>query len=327
MTVRRRVLCLALLAVLVAAGVLAYLYLPRSPQLADGKMRFALCQYDSRPGSIQWSIRHALSYAQEAADHGAGFIVLPEYSFCTADDTLNGKAFFYFRKKAAKIQRRLSAFSRRNRCYLLVNIPHEESGKAREGELFPPRKNRSLLFDPSGRIVAKYEKRNIAFLDSFGGVRRGDSEALVDLPFGKVGLMICRDASYGRKYPSYREADIVIVQFAHITDWTSDQERDPAWLTNDMGTSLADFPKVGRRLALSFQRPTALFANKTGFEPDGGFTGGSCAIGADGTILARAGTYADILYMDYALDENGRIRIDEPPVQALRKAVQEPRKE
>lgn len=318
MSVRRRVLCLLLPAILVVAGVLAYLFLPRSPKLVDGRLRFALCQYDSRPGANQWNIRHALSYAQEAADHGAGFIVLPEYSFCTADDTLYGNAYFYFRKKAPKLRWKLAEFSRRNRCYLLVNIPYEAKGKVKEGEM-PLRKNRSVLFDPSGRIVARYDKRSIAHLDSFGGVRRGESETIADLPFGKVGLMICRDASSPRKFPSYQEADLVIVQFAHITDWTSDKAEDPAWLTNDMGTSHADFPRIGRRLARSFQRPTALFANKTGFEPDGGFTGGSCSIAADGTILARAGAYADILYMDYALDGNGRIQPGVPPVQALKK--------
>ncbi len=272
----------------------------------DGRIRFALCQYDSRPDAYDWNLRHALAYAREAVGHGAGFVVLPEFSFCTADDVLDGGAFPFFRRNAEKIERRLARFSRRNRCYLLVNVPYEKTDRTKK-EGAPVRRNRSILFGPSGKRVATYDKSHAAILDSAAGIDAGEEEALVELPFGSIGLMVCRDSSSPEDFPSYRKADAVLIQFAHITDWTEGDDLDPIWLVNDIGTSHIDFPRIGNRLASTFGRPFGLFVNKTGFEPAGGFTGGSCAISRDGVVLARAGFGSDILYVDAALDEDGRL--------------------
>lgn len=301
-----------LAAAIVAACLLALERLrPVRARLANDRLRFAVCQYDSRPDAYDWNLRHALAYAQEAADHGAGFVILPEYSFCTADDALNGDAFRFFRRNAKRIERRLSGFSRRNRCYLLVNVLHEDPDWKGAGGT-AVRRNRSMLFAPSGDLVRIYDKRQTAILDEVSGVDASADEALVELPFGTIGLMVCRDASYPESFPSYRKADVVAVQFAHITDWTEDCERDPVWLTNDMGTSHVDFPRIGKRLARTFARPFALLANKTGFEPNGGFTGGACAISKKGDVIAQAGFGSDILYVDAPLDESGRLTGGDP---------------
>lgn len=318
----RRPVGLLLLAALFAAAAAWWtvrgLSRPSRSTLADGRLRFALCQYDCRPDAFDWNLRHALSYAQEAAHHGAGFIVLPEYSFCTADDVLDGGAFPYFRRNATRIESTLGDFCRRNRCYLLVNTPYEKTNRTK-GEDIPARTNRSMLIGPSGRRLASYDKRNAAILDTIAGTKPGETESLVELPFGRIGLMVCRDASYPQLFPSYREADAIVVQFAHITDWTEENEGDPIWLTNDMGTSQTDFPRIGEHLARTFGRPFTLFANKTGFEPNGGFTGSSCVISKDGSILAQAGFGSDILYIDSTLDESGRLSGEHPvPVQPNR---------
>ena len=252
-----------LAAAIVAACLLALERLrPVRARLANDRLRFAVCQYDSRPDAYDWNLRHALAYAQEAADHGAGFVILPEYSFCTADDALNGDAFRFFRRNAKRIERRLSGFSRRNRCYLLVNVLHEDPDWKGAGGT-AVRRNRSMLFAPSGDLVRIYDKRQTAILDE-------------------------------------------------VSDWTEDCERDPVWLTNDMGTSDVDFPRIGKRLARTFARPFALLANKTGFEPNGGFTGGACAISKKGDVVAQAGFGSDILYVDAPLDESGRLAGGDP---------------
>lgn len=301
-----------LAAAIVAACLLALERLrPVRARLANDRLRFAVCQYDSRPDAYDWNLQHALAYAQEAADHGAGFVILPEYSFCTADDALNGDAFRFFRRNAKRIERRLSGFSRRNRCYLLVNVLHEDPDwKGDDGTAV--RRNRSLLFAPSGDLVRIYDKRQTAILDEVAGIDASADEALVELPFGTIGLMVCRDASYPESFPSYRKADVVAVQFAHITDWTEDCERDPIWLTNDMATSHVDFPRIGKRLARTFARPFALLANKTGFEPNGGFTGGACAVSKEGDVIALADFGSDILYVDAPLDDAGRLTGEDP---------------
>lgn len=301
-----------LAASIAVASLLVLVHLrPARARLADGRLRFALCQYDSRPDAYDWNLRHALAYAQEAADHGAGFVILPEYSFCTADDALNGDAFRLFRRNERRIKSRLSRFCRKNRCYLLVNMPYEKP-VSKNGRKTHVRRNRSLLFAPSGELVRRYDKRMTAVLDQITGVDSGGEEALVRLPFGTIGLMVCRDASYPERFPSYRDADAVLVQFAHITDWTEESHRDPVWLANDMATSHTDFPRIGRQIARTFGRPFALLANKTGFEPNGGFTGGACAVSKEGDVIALADFGSDILYVDAPLDDAGRLTGEDP---------------
>jgi len=311
---RRCRLLVAILAVgLAAAGAWAWWFFlaPRSVRLVEGgRLRVAVCQYDCRPDAWRWNREQALRYAQEAADNGAGVIVLPEYSFCTAADTLTGLAFPKTRHAMKRFGPRLSRFCRRNRCYLFANISWEAPGG---DPLDPVRRNRTLVYAPDGRVVATYDKRNIAFLDSFALVKAGPPPGEpIDLGFGRVGTMICRDSSYPKQYKAYRDADLIVVQFAHVVNWTA-STNDPAWLNNDMGTAEEDFPRIAKRLARTIGRP-AVFANKAGLEPEGAFTGGSCVVDESGEILARAGYGGDTLYADFDLGSDGRILPSIPPV-------------
>lgn len=304
----RWIVPLAVLAALAAVWA-CHLWLPRKAKRVDGRLRVAACQYDSRPGEYRWNVDHALRYAEEAADAGAGVIILPEYSFCTVADTVEGRAFFEIRHAMRWLKPRLGRFCRRHRCYLIVNIPFEPRGT---DPLQPWRRNRTLVFDPRGRVVATYDKRFAAALDVFCHVGEGEVQPPVELDFGRVGLMICKDTSFLKRFGNYQGVDLITGQFGHITDWTK-SENDPLWLSNDMDTADEDFPEIGQELGARFQCP-AVFANKTGLEPVGVYTGGSCAVAPDGGIVARAGFGGGILYVDFELDENGRIRRGAAPI-------------
>lgn len=286
------------------------------PAPGDRTLRVALCQYDSRPDAYEWNVRHALRYAEEAAENGADMIVLPEYSFCTADDVLNGDAFFRFRKGKARLCDALSDFADEHDCHLVVNVPVEFKDEGDEDVLH--RRNRSVVFGPDGSVVARYDKRSLALLDQCSGIAGGMPADPVDLPFGRVGMMICRDSTYPRAFQRYRGADLLLVQFAHITAWDETSE-PPVWLMNDIGNSLDDFPKIAAACARELGLPLVM-VNKTGMEPEGAYTGGSCAVGSDGRLVARADCGGDILYVDFPLDESGRLFGANPsePAETLR---------
>ena len=63
-----------------------------------------------------------------------------------------------------------------------------------------------------------------------------------------------------------------------------------------------------------------VMVNKTGMEPEGAYTGGSCAVGSDGRLVARADCGGDILYVEFPLDESGRLFGANPsePAETLR---------
>lgn len=68
--------------------------------------------------------------------------------------------------------------------------------------------NRSLLVDPSGAVVARYDKLHVFDVDLPNGetyresasVRPGDAAAVAETPWGRLGLSICYDVRFPHLY-------------------------------------------------------------------------------------------------------------------------------
>ncbi len=304
---KRRRYCILFLVLVVCAGAFwlgAHFLLRKKgklPHANDRTLRVALCQFDARPDEYEWNLQHALRFAEEASENGADMIVMPEYSFCTADDAINGNAFFHFRRNFDRLVDTLSDFADDHDCYLVANWPTEFKDK--DGTLH--RRTRSHVFDPDGKLAGIYDKRGLAILDGCSGLESGEPPVPLNLSFGRMGIMICRDSNYPRAFPAYRDADLLLVQFAHITAWNALEER-PVWIKNDIWDAHADFPRLARSCAHKLKIPI-IMVNKAGMEPTGSYTGGSCVFGANGKQVARAGFGSDILYVDFPLNESGRL--------------------
>jgi predicted amidohydrolase len=74
--------------------------------------------------------------------------------------------------------------------------------------------NRSLLIDPQGEIVARYDKIHMFDVDLAGGesyresrnYRPGEIAIATDLPWGRLGLTICYDLRFPALYRALAEA-------------------------------------------------------------------------------------------------------------------------
>jgi predicted amidohydrolase len=74
--------------------------------------------------------------------------------------------------------------------------------------------NRSLLIDPAGEVVARYDKIHLFDVELAGGesyresntYRPGESAVLADLPWGRLGLTICYDLRFPSLYRALAEA-------------------------------------------------------------------------------------------------------------------------
>ena len=74
--------------------------------------------------------------------------------------------------------------------------------------------NRSLLIDPEGEIVARYDKIHMFDVDLANGesyresrtYRPGEIAVLADLPWGRLGLTICYDLRFPALYRALAEA-------------------------------------------------------------------------------------------------------------------------
>jgi predicted amidohydrolase len=79
--------------------------------------------------------------------------------------------------------------------------------------------NRSFLFDPTGRIVARYNKIHMFDVDLAGGesyresaqFRPGDRAVTVATPFGVVGLTICYDLRFPALHRALAHAGATIL--------------------------------------------------------------------------------------------------------------------
>jgi predicted amidohydrolase len=146
----------------------------------------------------------AAKLIREAKDAGADYILTPEMTnvmesrrdvlfeaLAEDDASLDG-----FRDLARALKRHLHIGS------LAVKVSHERIA------------NRSFLIDPLGEIIATYDKIHMFDVDLGGGesyresssYQPGESGALVDLPWGKLGMSICYDLRFPALYRALAES-------------------------------------------------------------------------------------------------------------------------
>jgi len=89
--------------------------------------------------------------------------------------------------------------------------------------------NRSFLIDPSGAVVARYDKIHMFDVDLPGGevyresrnYRPGETAILADLPWGKLGLTVCYDLRFPQLYRALAKAGASFISipaaFTHTT--------------------------------------------------------------------------------------------------------------
>jgi predicted amidohydrolase len=80
-----------------------------------------------------------------------------------------------------------AALARRHAIHLILPMNAYHAGAFR---------NLAVLFDKSGRIVGVYCKVHLTWNERQSGTVPGDSFPVFDLPFGKIGIIICHDMSF-----------------------------------------------------------------------------------------------------------------------------------
>ena len=68
--------------------------------------------------------------------------------------------------------------------YVIFGIHEYEDGR---------KYNTDLLISPDGKIIGKYRKTHLTYKELLNGIVPGDELKVFDLPFGKIGILICWD--------------------------------------------------------------------------------------------------------------------------------------
>ncbi|MBR3085316.1 MAG: InlB B-repeat-containing protein [Kiritimatiellae bacterium] len=265
-----------------------------------GVARFALCQTPALEAGCADPVSNIFDWVGERLVGDEDAVVLPEYAFTTFSEFAGAWDF------AAEVWDASAAFAAENSVWLFVNHPNRAGGA--DSPLF----NETRVFSPQGETFAFYRKRELANMDRAAGFSRGDAAMVAGLPFGDVGILVCKDAQYPEKGgDGYVGASLLLVQFAH--PGVDDPEAPEAKTFDPTAEAMQTFRDTCGKW--SFLSVPYLAVNKAG--PDGNYNlcGGTFAADDAGNVVGGLDGDPGVLVVDVALAEDGRIPAPPAPAQ------------
>ncbi|HEY1632362.1 MAG TPA: carbon-nitrogen hydrolase family protein [Rhizomicrobium sp.] len=149
------------------------------------------------------NIRITSDFIRQAKSKGAAFIATPENTTLMAPDG-GAKLERSFPEERDPALPKFAALAEELGVWLLIGSLAIKVSDTKTA-------NRSFLFDPKGRIAARYDKIHMFDVDLPSGetyresntVAGGDRAVMADLPWGKIGLTICYDLRFPQLYRAY----------------------------------------------------------------------------------------------------------------------------
>ncbi|HMM46392.1 MAG TPA: carbon-nitrogen hydrolase family protein [Thiobacillaceae bacterium] len=178
-----------------------------------GTVRVAAIQMASGP-NVPANLSETERLIELAANAGARLVVLPEF-FCImamkdADVVKVREAIGH-----GPIQSFLSRMAKKHKIWLVGGSVPLEATVANKV------RNSCLVFDDSGKRVARYDKIHLFGLDlgtehyqEAKLIEPGEKAVVVNSPFGRIGLSICYDLRFPELYRSMPDVDIIVVPSA-----------------------------------------------------------------------------------------------------------------
>ena len=187
--------------------------LAKAPQSTQSFYRVAAIQMASGP-QVKANIEEATRLVSLAASTGARIVVLPEY-FAIMGMRDTDKVEVMEADNHGPIQDWMAATAARHQLWLIgagVPIASAVPGKVR---------NSCLAYDKTGQRVARYDKIHLFSLslgqeqfDEARTIEAGDKVAVLDTPYGRVGLSICYDLRFPELYRAMDDVDMIVVPSA-----------------------------------------------------------------------------------------------------------------
>jgi nitrilase len=150
----------------------------------------------------------------EAAQAGAQLVALPEY-FCLMGMKDTDKVAIKENFGAGPIQDFLAKTAAREKVWIVggtLPLACELPDKVR---------NSSLVFDDTGKCVARYDKMHLfgfqtehEHYDERRALQPGSEVVTLQTPFGKIGLSVCYDLRFPELYRAMGEVDLILIPAA-----------------------------------------------------------------------------------------------------------------
>lgn len=178
-----------------------------------GVIRIAGIQMASGP-QVSANLSEAERLIEIAVNQDAKLVALPEYfAIMGLKDTDKIKA----REEEGEgpIQRFLAKMAKKHHIWLIGgSIPLRASVASKV-------RNACLVFDPNGKLAARYDKVHLFGLDlgnehfrEEDTIEPGEGVVVLETPLGTIGLSICYDLRFPELYRAMGEVDIIVVPSA-----------------------------------------------------------------------------------------------------------------
>jgi len=183
------------------------------PASAPGIVKIAGIQMASGP-HVAANLSEAERLIEIAVAQGAKLVALPEYfAIMGLKDTDKIKA--REQEGEGPIQRFLAKISKKHGIWLIGgSIPLRASVASKV-------RNACLVFDPHGKLAARYDKVHLFGLDlgnehfrEEDTIEPGEGVVVLETPIGTIGLSICYDLRFPELYRAMGEVDIIVVPSA-----------------------------------------------------------------------------------------------------------------
>ncbi|HRK18750.1 MAG TPA: carbon-nitrogen hydrolase family protein [Hyphomicrobiaceae bacterium] len=174
------------------------------------RFRAALVQMTTSR-SVEGNLRAASDLIRDAARQGAEYVQTPEVT--TLMELDRAKLFVDTRPEEGNPAiAHFRALARELKIWLHIG----SMGIAVAADKLA---NRAFLIDPTGRLVARYDKIHMFDVKLPGGetyresrnYRRGEKAVVADLPWGKLGITICYDLRFPALYRALAKAGAEII--------------------------------------------------------------------------------------------------------------------
>lgn len=221
----------------------------------------AAVQMNPRLADRKHNRDYILEAMGKAVNAGAQLVVFPEcalsgYVYNSAADAMPAAEAV-----PGETSEAVSEACRKHNIYAIVGLLE------REGDTLY---NSAFVAGPSG-LIANYRKCHLPVLGIDRYVGKGDALPIIELPFARIGILICYDVRFPEAARSLtlRGADVIVVP----TNWPEGAESAPEFLT---------------RARAWENRVYVVACNRVGVEEGTRFIGHSQIVDPNGKFLAQA---------------------------------------
>ncbi len=175
------------------------------------------CIQNCASNDLLATIEDAAGLTREAHENGADLVCLPEFFSYLHLDEIGLDVAPFKEDEHPTLAVFQTVAEERGMWILLGSIAVYENDNE-------TRRNRSIVLDPEGKIVMRYDKIHMFDVNLPNGetyreseiFEPGDSAAIVDLPWGVLGLTVCYDLRFPYLYRTLAKAgaDIISVPAA-----------------------------------------------------------------------------------------------------------------